>query len=627
MDVNSSEGRYREDILRIERETKKSRVWVEKRLRSKRRRSRLTALALILFLAAVYLGTAYWRDFFPFADYRETSLIAVEFEVNGAPVKVAAGELLRVKTSDSLKLVNIDTTAVFDWSLDFESDVFSRDILLNGGRVDEAMGDTSWMLDGTRPIRVTYKGNRIGRVDLAVVADETYWWLRAERVSEPKDKIIMIEKVLELDPSSESAHESLAELYEKTGEWLKAAEHYEWLAQRDPKPLFISKLIDLFRKNGSSKQQAAGYERIAALDPSVENLILAARTLEENAQMSRAVPYYEKALSLLPDPERAAVRKKLGYYFVQTGDLASAVTQYEAAAQLDSTDPNVFYNLGTLYQRTKQPRKAIGALEKADALRPGDRDTVALLVEQYAAVGEYSKLVPYVTDLLKSEPENTSYRLMLVRAYRELDDKDALIDQYEALCRLSPDNSEVFFDLGVLYFDRRDYNKSERNLKRAAELNPGHPEVHRYLYVIYKRTGKRNQAIKEAERHLEIDATERSLYDYLFRELKDRDPEALKVVLQEGVKALPDDGKLREYLGFVYLKEQNVPYAIAQFEQARQLSPNDISLLYQLAKLYETSGQPETALKYYERVIKIDNEYRDAEASFLRLRYSRMKGK
>ncbi|MBI4773958.1 MAG: tetratricopeptide repeat protein [Deltaproteobacteria bacterium] len=599
--------------------------WVANRLRARKRKTRMGIVSVGVFLVLAYLGAAFLVRMFPFDVRQELGLNAVLFEVNGVSVSVEPGQTLEVNNSDTVKLVRIDSNAVFDWSLDFTSEVFSREALLNGSRVDEALGESSWMLEGTKPIQMVYRGDVIGQVNVKVVGDEKYWWLRSQRSADPAEKILMLEKALSLNSSSVSTRESLADLYEKTGNWRKAAEFYEWIAERDTRPIWLNKMVELYRGNGDLKSQAQAFERAVAINPDAKYLVLTAQAFEELKNSEKAVPYYEKAVPSLQGAERAAVLKKLGYYYVEKKELKKAVQMYEQASKLDPEDPNVFFNLGELYHRMGETDASINALEKANSLRADDRETIILLVSSYEKKGDYRGLVPHLEKLIQETPEDIDLMLKLASAHEKLGDTTGALSAYEVIAKLAPENPEVLYNLGRLYFMRRNYRKSEEALMRALALDPDHPKANSYLFDIYKRTGRRDKAISTAERQLEIDPRDRPVYDYLFRELKDERPEALKVVLTEGVEALPGDGRLREYLGVVYLKEQNIAYATIQFEHASELHPQDVSILYQLAKLYERTGQLDLSLKFYQRVIDIDEGYRDAEQSFLRLRYSRIK--
>jgi len=599
--------------------------WVAKRLRSRKRKTRTGILSVGFFLILAYLCSAYLLGMFPFDVLEDVTLNAVLFEINGESVSIGPDETLEVNNSDIVKLVRIDSSAVFDWSLDFTSEVFAREALLNGSRVDEALGESSWMLDGARAIQVVCRGDVIGQVKVKVIGDEKYWWLRAQRSTDTEEKIRMLEKALSLNSSSVSIHESLADLYEKTDKWSKAAEFYEWIAKRDTRPIWLNKMVELYRGNGDLKSQALAFERAVAIRPDAKYMILAAHAFEELKNLGKAIRYYEKAVPLLNEAERAAVLKKLGYYYVERAELKKAVRMYEQASKLDVEDPNVFFNLGELYHRMGETDASINALEKANSLRADDRETIILLVSNYEKKSDYRGLIPHLKKLIEETPEDIDLMVKLASAHEKLSDMSGALSAYEVIAKIAPEDSEVLYNLGRLYFVSRNYKKSEEALMRAVALDPDHPKANRYLYDIYKNTGRRNKAISTAERQLEIDPGDRPIYDYLFRELKDEHPEALKVVLLEGVEAMPDDGRLREYLGVVYLKEQNVAYATIQFEHAGKLHPQDVSILYQLAKLYERTGQSDLALKFYQRVIDIDEGYRDAEQSYLRLRYSRIK--
>lgn len=599
--------------------------WVVDKLKSRKRKVRAAVGLTILTVLTVAVAGVYLYGLHPWSRVNHVSLRTIVFEVNGELRSVGPDEVLEVMTSDTIRLQKINTSVMFDWGLDFRSEGIYRDALLNGTRVDEALGHQPDVLDTPKTIQILYRGEPVGEARLQVQASPNYWAARALIVEDPARKAEFLEKELVLSPESTDIRTQLAEVYDQMGLADKAIREYELVYAASPDTLWLIKLERLYRQEGRIRDLAGVYDRLISKDPSVEHVILAAQTYEKTGDMDRTMSYYERVVGDLKGIERAAVLKKVGYLYFVKGELTRAVKAFEEAGRLDESDPNVHFNLGELYQRLGETDKSIESLEKAVSLQPDDLDSVLLLVAQLEKKKDYARLLPYLERMSKENPKDLSRQVSLARAYEHENRLQELMGVYSAIVKLDPMNKEPLLKLGSLHFQRRDFIKSENAFKRVLALDPEDAEAYRYLFRIYRLTGRTDQAVEAAERQLENDPGDSSLYEYLYAQLRDRKGEDLKVFLQEGVQALPAEPKLREYLGTVYLREQNLPFALEQFEAAQKLKSGDLSILYQLAKLYEALGLPEEALEHYERVIQIDEGYRDAGDSFARLRLAQIR--
>jgi len=72
--------------------------------------------------------------------------------------------------------------------------------------------------------------------------------------------------------------------------------------------------------------------------------------------------------------------------------------------------------------------------------------------------------------------------------------------------------------------------------------------------------------------------------------------------MSKGVEANPKDFQLRQYLILTYLKLKKNDLAIKEIKNTLKLRPNDISLLHQLAKISEGTGNLDQALQAYKKI-------------------------
>jgi tetratricopeptide (TPR) repeat protein len=91
-------------------------------------------------------------------------------------------------------------------------------------------------------------------------------------------------------------------------------------------------------------------------------------------------------------------------------------------------------------------------------------------------------------------------------------------------------------------------------------------------------------------------------------------------LMEEGLKSLPENPDLREYLAVAYLKTGKESLAIAEMEKILKSKPKDLSLLLRLAKLKEKQEDFEGALEAYKKILDISPDHEEAGEAYLGLR-------
>ena len=76
----------------------------------------------------------------------------------------------------------------------------------------------------------------------------------------------------------------------------------------------------------------------------------------------------EKEVAVNPENYEALV--ELGHRYFDSGQHQKAINMYVKALALDSSDANVWTDLGVMYRRSKQPQKALESFETASTKNP-----------------------------------------------------------------------------------------------------------------------------------------------------------------------------------------------------------------------------------------------------------------
>jgi tetratricopeptide (TPR) repeat protein len=89
--------------------------------------------------------------------------------------------------------------------------------------------------------------------------------------------------------------------------------------------------------------------------------------------------------------------------------------------------------------------------------------------------------------------------------------------------------------------------------------------------------------------------------------VKDQQQRAASV-LEQAVKADPNNAELWAHLGFAYRKEGQIDQATNAFTQAASLNPNSTDALYMLGLIYESKHQTQEAIQAWKKYLTIETD-------------------
>jgi predicted Zn-dependent protease len=222
---------------------------------------------------------------------------------------------------------------------------------------------------------------------------------------------------------------------------------------------------------------------------------------------------------------------------------------------------------------------------------------------------------------LKSKPDSVKALVLTGNLLEKRGDKKGLREVYEKLLSLDPKNETLIYNLGVLEYEAGNFSKSLPYFEKYLKLHPQEAAVHRYLFDIYKKEKKEDLAFAEAKTLLALDPKEVSLYQFAFEYLNRRGNfKEMTEIMKAGLRHLPDQVEIRQYLILSYLKTGNENLALHEMNEALKARPKDVPLLLQMAKLYENQGKDKEALAAYKKILEISPGHEEAEEAYLSLR-------
>ena len=313
-------------------------------------------------------------------------------------------------------------------------------------------------------------------------------------------------------------------------------------------------------------------------------------------------------------------------------DVASSVTQLQAALKRDPGNPRRYIQLGQAYWDENDYQRAFAAFQQAVKVAPASAEARNWLGAFLMGRGN---LLDAISELRKAVSLDPTY----ARAYTNLgsalaksgDLSDAAAAFRKALS-LQPNSWAAHLNLGLALRENGDAAGALVHLRRVARAEPRNATVQCELGQTLRQNGDLAGAVAAFERALEIDPELREAYYGLGFTLKQRgaaahkaspqptresyqraqdaltkgDLSAAKEQLFEAVGADESDGDAHNLLGYILGQEGDMASALAHLERAVALRPDSADAHYNYGAALWYSGSKDKALSELKTSIRLD---------------------
>lgn len=342
----------------------------------------------------------------------------------------------------------------------------------------------------------------------------------------------------------------------------KAAELYRAVLDRHPNDaknhynlsLALARLND--RRGEMAELRAA-----IALDP---KMVKAHEGLgvceEEQGSLKLAAREFQTVLQY--DPASIDAKTNLGVVYGKAGQLNLAENLLREVVKEAPDSIAAQLNLGLVLSSEKRWQDALVALQAAARLEPNNSQTLTLLGMVYGKMHDSPHSIAYLKEALSLSPGSASAHLNLGIALADGFDLQAASEQFAEAEKLDPNAAIVHYNAGRVAFDLGNQAKARLELEKACVLQKDYPGALQLLGQVEDHGNQFDSAIS----HLR-----------------------LVTVLQ------PQNTDAAYLLGRALLDAGRKPEAIATWQHAIQMSPNDTRLLWVLAHELPTSDSRKSA--------------------------------
>ena len=587
-----------------------------------RRRSRggKTIIWSTFFLLAVIVAAGWWLWAGIYKVSPRFNFILIE--KNEQPLRLLNGEVLELHPNERVRIKKISTNIHFNHGIR----LIARGLDVNALLYDNLTFST---LLPNRDIFRKYKfrvdvkrfNQLLGHLDILVEPHIEDWLDKAARTIDEERRVKILEQARDFAPDDERIRDRLIETYKSQKKWKKASLMLEKLATEAPNQKVLYSLLEVYEAMGDKEGIILALRMLVDLDPgNLDAQLQLASALEKEKKLKEAIAIYEQILTRVKNEDSLPLHKTLGFLYSKTGQTKKAIASYLKAAEVDEKDVNLFYNLSFLYERTGQKEKADFYLAKAVSLETGDVESRLKLAERALEKGTLLEAEKYLSEVLKLKPDSVRGLSLLAKVKEKQGDKEKLKQAYRKLLFLDPKNETLIYNMGVLERETGNLNSSVSYFKKYLKSHPKDAQVHEFLFDIYQKQKNADMAFRQAQILTLIRPKEVKYYNHMFEYLNRR-AEYKKIisVMKTGLKSLPNNLDLREYLVVAYLKTGDEDLALEQMKKMLEKRQKDVTLLLQIATLQEKAGKQDETLTTYKKILDISPKHKEAQKAYLRL--------
>jgi predicted Zn-dependent protease len=499
----------------------------------------------------------------------------------------------RVKVEEAVKHLRLALAARPD---DIATGLTISQILLASDRVSEAEKIIAELLE-------RFPDNRAINYSYAQILT------KLNRASESR---VYLERVVAADSSYGPAVVQLVDIYQKEGDWKRAAELLEALIEQDSTNLELQRQQAVFYlRAGESEKARTRLEELLRVDQSDERTrFFLAEALNDMQEHGAAEEIYRSLLREQPDnidvlissglnlmaqrkfdeaqktfesltadsrvndQGRLMARTQLAVIEYQRGNYEQALKRALEVTRGPKNLNNQAINIAlAVYRHEKRFKEGVDLLKPLVQDFPGDAYLNSRYMEFLLRAGDRAKGSSIATETTRSGKRGA---MLVAESYAQLQEFTRAIEILEKLRQNEPQDIDVLFQLGAAYERSGKVGDAENAFLDLLNNNPSHAASLNYLGYMW------------AERGVNLDRAAE--------------------MIERAVKKEPRNGAFIDSLGWVYFRQGKLDLAEKHLVDAARLMPRDPTIQEHLGDLFARRGQRERALESYRLALSLEPE-------------------
>jgi len=350
----------------------------------------------------------------------------------------------------------------------------------------------------------------------------------------------------------------------------------------------------IYEELGKSNKAIKIYKRYLKRNPK-DTLVLnrIVQALFATEQFDKVIPYAERLSDF--EPENLNLKVKLGILYTDAHKYQEAISVFKNLLHYAPKSDKILYYLGAIYQEIKEYDKAIDyfySISDESGLYQDSSIQVAHMLSSLAKIDfidkeqkgqKHDRFIEFVDNKI-SELNKLKVEFSVIKAgyFETIEDTEYAIQALEIVSDDASFTNNHRYYMASLYEKELKFDESTSLIMEIIEKDPTNPHAWNFL----------GYSLVERNKDLEL------AYEYI----------------KKAVELSPNDGYIRDTLGWYYYKKGYLKKALVELSIAVKKIPKDMSIQKHLAIIHFDLNQYDLAKSYVIKALKnttLESERKD----------------
>ena len=391
------------------------------------------------------------------------------------------------------------------------------------------------------------------------------------------------EEVVQLAPQAEQGHSALGAVLVSRGHTKQGIHELEKaLAIKATDSTAQMNLAMAYEQIGSPEKALPLFSRLEAGEH-LQKRTLPSYVLAAYARALAAITKMKAALAI--DSQNPELHDELGSLYAQRKNWPDAQQEFATAIRLNPNFAVAHLHLGLVMQaqgQTNAQADGLNELAQASQLAPQNAAIAMELGKALAAGGQDEQAIPVFQHVLEIEPQSTVASYQLALALQRSNKVQEAVSLLKKIVAAEPNNAEALTNLGMALSQAQQAKDAVPILQRSIALAPDNVTAHQDLAAAYVQLSQFGDAVDE---------------------------------LRAALKLAPDLPQLHYNLGLALKMQDDAAAAIPELETAEKLDPSAPEAPYLLGVLYMQTGRYDDAAREMNTSLKLRPDNGDGWAT------------
>ena len=439
---------------------------------------------------------------------------------------------------------------------------------------------------------------------------------------EKREAQLVYLSILKKYPASEEACVFLAKSYSLESKFKKSfrlLDKCEKNAKGKAIYSFYRGKIEVAR--GNIKAAEKNFKKSLKIDPTYQQSAIGLGAIyEEDKKLTKALSIYEKFLK--ESPNAYSILKNVIQIYFALGEYDKVIPFAERLSNIDSNDLNLKVRLGILYADSKRYDDAKGIFKEILSAVPKSDKVLYYLGTLHQQTGEFDSAVTYYSKVPEESSlfHESNIQIAHILPVSATEQKEARGKLVRFIDERAGKHSNLRVELRVMlagfYENEGELHgaiEEMEKIKDEKSFNEGHEY---YFAALLEKVNRFDRAKEVIEKLLIKNPENPHALNFLGYSLLERGIEldrALKLITK-AVELKPDDGYIRDSLGWFYYKTGDYEKALVEIKKAWTLVSTDVVITKHLAMTYMKLKKFHKAKEFYVEALKnckVESERQD----------------